>query len=884
MGDVEKTVKILFQGDDETGSAVKSIKKSLDGLEDAARNVGSGLEDIGAPFADAVEDVALLEAAILAIAAAGLKARSDLEGEARKMGDALGFPTEKAEEFEGVAKRVYSSGFGGDIAESFGAVTLAAQKFKEETSDGIEAIVTNANKIKDTFGTDVSESLAAVKTLMDNFGLSSEQAFDFIVAGYQKGLNGSGDFLESINEYSTQFYNGGADAGQFFSVLESGFQEGLLGTDKAADAFKEFRVRIQDGSTTTQEALDQLGLGESFLNSLATGEITAVEAFNTVIQKLNETDDSSIIMQAGVGLLGTKFEDLGTKAGLSLSTTSTRLDDLAGKIDSINPDEKLGVKFESMMKTITTAIISDDVWKGIESDLGEIFEGFKENFVEAWESLDSSDFDGLLKSFDDLMGSVSEMFGSADIDLTTVEGIKSAIQDVIDTVKSINNVSSGIVDFVSPIVSAVSDLIRWFNELNPETQELAGYIAAFGAALGTVGTVLAAGGAVIGGISTLVGALSSGGALFTGLGAIITLLSGPVGLAAALGIAGAAVIDFSMSNATKELDQSTAAINEEIKILENLNDQLNALPVEIPTIEIYAAMDVKDYEEAQRLIDEAVAKDRQLKVEAQMEQQEFDDFWSELSEIPNLTEVELKAMVDAGSLSEATIALENVAKDKEVAIKAQADIKGATEELEYFVGDQRFTIEIPVDKADIKDAKEEIEKIPTEKQIEIKLQGEIDTRLAQIEASAKTAEAAFKYTAEVDIAQIEAAAEVSKSAFDSIGSSVVSATESVSSMFGDLAGAFSDGNLTQLQKWNLQDMVEDQQEAQNALIESQIKLTDAQTEYLNKKNEALDSGEASIKIDSTGLEPALEMVMWEIIKKVQVKANEEAADFLLGIV
>jgi len=47
--------------------------------------------------------------------------------------------------------------------------------------------------------------------------------------------------------------------------------------------------------------------------------------------------------------------------------------------------------------------------------------------------------------------------------------------------------------------------------------------------------------------------------------------------------------------------------------------------------------------------------------------------------------------------------------------------------------------------------------------------------------------------------------------------------------------------------------------------------------------ESMQGGEALIKIDSTGLEPALEMVMWEILEKVQIRASEEAADFLLGI-
>jgi len=84
-------------------------------------------------------------------------------------------------------------------------------------------------------------------------------------------------------------------------------------------------------------------------------------------------------------------------------------------------------------------------------------------------------------------------------------------------------------------------------------------------------------------------------------------------------------------------------------------------------------------------------------------------------------------------------------------------------------------------------------------------------------------------------------------------------------------------------KWRMQDILEDQQDAQNNLIDAQVELTKAQEEYLEAKTEALKNGDGEIKIDGTGLSPALEMVMWEILEMVQVKATENQADFLLGI-
>ena len=873
MTDLSKTIEIIFAGVDQVSDVVSSIDGSLS-------DVGGDMQDIAAPFESAVNSVALLDAAILGLVASIVSVSSNIESEATKMKNALGLPTEEAERFEEVARAVYSQGYGDDLAASFEAVTVAQQKFADSADTDIQKVVTSAMQLEQTFGVDYSDSLSAAKTLMTNFGLSSEEAFDFIAAGYQKGLDGSGDFLESVNEYATQFSNGGADAGQFFSVLESGFQEGMLGTDKAADAFKEFRVRIQDGSKTTQEALDQLGLGEPFLNSLATGKMTAVEAFDIVIQKLNETDDSSVVMQAGVGLLGTQFEDLGTKAALSLSTTQTKMSDIIGTMGDFDNDT-FAIKMTAAWRTAVDSLAGMDIWDGLKDQAGDAFEKIAANLKTVFADYDFGDLED---SAAEIWDKIAGYFADADLDLTTVDGMKNTVDLIIESIESLMNVSEGIVDIFEPLVSGGISVIETFNNFDDDTQELVGNILGIGTALGTVGGFLAAGGTLLGGISSLAGIVGTGGVLSTGLTALVAILTGPVGLAVALGVAGAAVIGFSMSEMNKEAEAARAAIEAETKTIDELTDQINALPANVPTLEIYAKLESGDYEAAKKMIEEAAAEDREMKITAAVEQKEFEDFYGHLTELGNLSQTEIKLLASVDGVEETEKVIQQIIKDRQIAVKASADLTAATETIEVWTEDHGvIQIEVPVSKDEVDQVKKDIEAIPTEKQIEITLQGNIDTQIAQIEASAKTAEAAFKYTAEVDIAQIEAEAQVATAAFSSVGESVVAMSDSVSSMFSDLTSAFSDENLTQLQKWKLEDIVEDQQAAQNKLIESQVALNEAQIEYMKLKMEGLQGGEALIKIDSTGLEPALEMVMWEILEKVQIRASEEAADFLLGI-
>jgi len=249
----------------------------------------------------------------------------------------LGTTAEEAERLGDIATDVWGNNFAGSITEAAGAVGLIRQQLGELSDNELQRATENAFRLQDVFGVEVPESVDAARTLMEQFGLTSEEAFDFIAKGFQNGLNRSDDFLDTIGEYSVQFASGGADAGEFFSLLESGMQGGMLGTDKAADAFKEFRVRIQDGSAATAEALEMVGISsDELLQGMADGTITAADAFTLVMDALNNVDDENIRMQAGVGLLGTQFEDLGTEGALALSLVGTELSDMAGAVGSLD--------------------------------------------------------------------------------------------------------------------------------------------------------------------------------------------------------------------------------------------------------------------------------------------------------------------------------------------------------------------------------------------------------------------------------------------------------------------------------------------------------------------------------------------------------------------
>lgn len=878
MADLQRTIEILFNGVDNASATMRTIGGNLEGFGDSVTGVGD-------KFASITKSVLALDAAIAGLAVAALAANSKIEQETTKMANALGLPTAEAEKFAEVAKEIYKGGFGENLEDAFNAATQAAANFREASVVEIGTITEKALKLSSTFGSDFDANLSAVQTLMQNFGISSEQAFDLITTGFQKGLNDSGDFIDSINEYATQFSNGGADAGEFFSVLETGFQQGVLGTDKAADMFKEFRVRIQDDSKLTNESLQALGIDPvKFADDLNSGKMSAVEAFQIIQNKLKEVDDTGKQFRIGVGLMGTQFEDMGTDAALAVDTTKTKIKDLSGAMDKLNPDESLGKKFEQAFRTITTTIADADIFDGLGDDLGVTLDDIKESFESAFKDVDFSDIED---AFNALVDKISDAFKDMDLDLTTVEGMKNAIELVKDTITSLINVTSGMADVFLPLINFAKDAVDWFNELSPETQELAGQIVALGTALTIVGGVVAGSGALLTGIGSLSGLFAAGGALSTGIGLFVALLTGPAGLAAALGIASAAVAGYSMHKINSEHDESKKHTQDVIDAMDFLYKEIRKISDSDTRIQIMALVERKDFDAAKTAIDAWIKQDTEKKLKIIADEKAFQDYWQQLQNIPAEKETQLLLAINSGNQAVVNALLDDVPDEEQVEILAKTNKQSISDTKTEFIGIGKnpdgswIYAEITAKSKDIDKVKKEIETIPSDKLLEIKLQGEIDTKIAEIEATAETAQAAFEWTAKVRIEEAQASAAVLKQAFESAGESVVALSSSVTDMFGNLVSNWN--GLGYLAQWNFMDILEDQQDAQNRALESQVKLNEAQIKWLNAKAESLRRGDGLIQIDTTGIEPALEMVMWQIIEKVQIRASEEAADFLLGL-
>lgn len=277
----------------------------------------------------------------------GIKSFTDYDSAVRQAVSTTGASVEEFNQLKDVMKGVYGNNFG-ESWEDVGESVSTVQKYLSGTGEDIQKVTENAIMFRDVFGSEVSESMRSVDTLMKNFGISAEESFNLIAQGYQNNLDFSGELIDSINEYSVHFQKVGIDAETMFAMISAGAENGAWNVDKIGDAVKEFSIRAIDGSETTKEGFKELGLNVAQMEKkFGAGGESAREAFSQVIEALKGMDDPIKRNTAGVNLFGTMWEDLGPAVVTKLNDLDNGFDKTKNTIEEIN-----GIKYSGFLNSM----------------------------------------------------------------------------------------------------------------------------------------------------------------------------------------------------------------------------------------------------------------------------------------------------------------------------------------------------------------------------------------------------------------------------------------------------------------------------------------------------------------------------------------------------
>lgn len=388
------------------------LKKQLKNLDSTISKASKGLSvSIGA-----------IGTAILGIGASALKFGDEYQQASNQLQASTGATTAEMENLKNVMKDVYSAGLGEDMNDVANSIAVVKQQIGDLDNATLTEVTKGAIALRDTFGFDVKESVRAANSLMKQFGITSEEAFNLIAQGSQEGLNYSGELLDNISEYSVQFGKLGFSAEDMFNIFASGAENGAFNLDKIGDAIKEFSIRAIDGSNTTIDGFKRLGLNaDEMAQKFAQGGDVAKDAFYQVVDGIAGMDDKVEQSIVGVDLFGTMWEDLGPEVVTQLGSVKDAFD-----MTNNSAQQLTEIKYDNLSSAVTG--IGRQIQTGLLLPIAE----------------------KLMPAFNSLANAISESLASPEM--------QASISNIAN---SIGTIIGGLAGFVEKHLPTLINLLSW---------------------------------------------------------------------------------------------------------------------------------------------------------------------------------------------------------------------------------------------------------------------------------------------------------------------------------------------------------------------------------------------------------------------------------------
>ena len=445
----------------QTEDSLESLKTELSSTETALKNIADGTDTAEkhtdeyresvekakqelADFKEKAEDAfdavktgaGVLGAAAVATGGYALNLTNDFDKAFNTLVTRTGASAEEMDALNEAMENVYANNFGDSIEDVAESMATVKQNTKL-SGDELQYATERALLLRDTFEFDVNESTRAAKMLMDQYGLSAEEAYNLIAQGAQNGLDKNGDLLDTINEYGVHFSNLGLSAEDMFNMLTNGAENGTFSVDKLGDAVKEFGIRVIDGSDATAEGFESIGLdADEMAKKFGQGGESAKKALQETATALFNMDDPLKQNAAGVALFGTMWEDLGAdgiKALMDLEGEVSNSKDALNEINDQKYDD-IGSQLSELGRTLETDVVKP-LGEELKPVVQEAIDYVKENGPEIKQVLS------------DIVGSIGDFIGwivdNSDAVISTIVAIGTGLL-VWNVAAMINGVVSAI--------------------------------------------------------------------------------------------------------------------------------------------------------------------------------------------------------------------------------------------------------------------------------------------------------------------------------------------------------------------------------------------------------------------------------------------------------
>lgn len=307
QGESSQAAQQLGQRISDLSNDLNDNRTRLQDAADSTNQFDNSLQDVQSETENVSGGFTVLKGALANLISEGINkaidAFKDLMVSSDKALNSLqaktGMTTEEMSKFKGEMEDLYKQNYGESMEDLADAMATVAQNSKDTDPSKIKELTKNAIILRDTFGFEVNESMRAANMLIDQFGVTGDEAFNLIAQGAQNGLDKNGDLLDSINEYGVHYKQMGYSAEEFFNSLKNGTDAGTFSVDKLGDAMKEFGIRVKDGSESTNDAFKSLTIVSDIASESLGTHREALSKLEPELEKLESELRYAEMAQAG---------------------------------------------------------------------------------------------------------------------------------------------------------------------------------------------------------------------------------------------------------------------------------------------------------------------------------------------------------------------------------------------------------------------------------------------------------------------------------------------------------------------------------------------------------------------------------------------------------
>ena len=335
--DIKQLTAALDTVDD--GQAVRNLIEDLNGVGDAARDAADDIGEIaqatkGAALMEAADQLSVVGDKIQDVGDKAVNAYAETETAVSKVNAYFGETGEAAEASAEVVKNVYGSGVGQSIAAVAEAVIMVKKNLGDLGDTDLTNLTKQALTLEELYGIDMNETLRGVNSLMKQYGLTAQEAMDYIVRGTQNGLDKTNELGDNLSEYAGKFEQAGYSASEYFQLLQNGLQGGAYNLDKVNDAINEVTTRLADG--TIGDSIDLYSQKtQSLFLAWQNGEATQKQVIDSIVADIANCTNEQQALNMAAEAFGTMAEDGNLKFITSLTSVGETYDSVAGSAENL---------------------------------------------------------------------------------------------------------------------------------------------------------------------------------------------------------------------------------------------------------------------------------------------------------------------------------------------------------------------------------------------------------------------------------------------------------------------------------------------------------------------------------------------------------------------